>query len=252
MPTVSCPACSTSQVVEPGAAGYACTSCGTSWEFVTCQTCGSRFHSRPGSTGWTCPNCGTPHGTPAQTAPQAPSERGSRAAAPALAIKGDDLDAAPSEPLRGPQQPFDPQDPASAFPMPRRADRGGIPPWVFVAVGAVLVVVVVVVAIFLFTRGGDDAPQGATPTGSTEIKEKLCSDVRQLSVLRTDALGRAQDDLKADAAALKEAGDKATAKKVSKLVAAVGDVRTALGEQRDTTEAATAMAKAIAALDCSA
>lgn len=166
-----------------------------------------------------------------------------------MAIRGDDLDAAEPEPLRGPQSPFSDHDPT--FPMPRRADRHrSIPPWVIVAVGAA---VVALIAIFVFTRGGDDAPTGKTPSpGSAAAMEQLCSDVRQLQqVIRTDALGRAQDDLKVDATALKEAGDKATAKKVNQLIAAVGDLRTALEEQQDTTEATNAMAEAIDAVDCS-
>lgn len=247
MPTVRCPSCSTSQPVDAGAGAYTCASCGTSWEFVTCSTCGSRFHGRPGSTGWTCPNCGTPHGSSvAGTSPATPDTTQAATPVPSMAIRGDDLDATEPEPLSGPQTPFGDQDPG--FPMPRRADRhGGIPSWVFVAAGAV---VVVVIAIFLFTRGGDDAPADSTPTGSAATKAQLCTDVQQLQVLRTDALGRAQDDLKADAAALKEAGDKATAKKVNQLVAAVGEVRTALEDQADTGEATTAMAQAVAALDC--
>lgn len=163
-----------------------------------------------------------------------------------MAIRGDDLDAAEPEPLGGPQLPFTEHDPA--FPMPRRADRHrGIPSWVYVAVGAL---VVAVIAIFMFTRGGDDVPTDAPATGSAATMEQVCTDVQQLQVLRTDALGRAQDDLKADAAALKQAGDKATAKKVNQLVDAVGEVRVALEDQLDTGEATTAMAKAVTALDC--
>jgi hypothetical protein len=165
-----------------------------------------------------------------------------------MAIRGDDLDATEPEPLGGPQSPFSDRDPE--FPMPRRADRHrSIPPWAYVAVGAFIVALI---AIFLFTRGGDDAPAGASPSGSAIAKEQLCSDAGQLQqVLRTDALGRAQDDLKADAAALKEAGDKATAKKANQLIAAVGDLRTALEQQQDTSGPTNAMAQAIGALDCS-
>lgn len=246
MPTVSCPSCSTSQTVATGADSYACSSCGASWEFVTCQTCGSRFHSRPESTGWTCPNCGTPHGSAAEGSAAVPQEAAA-ASPPSLAVKGDDLDSAAQEPLGGPQLPFDPKDPGSSFPMPRRAGRRGIPPWVFVAIGAV---VVVSVAVYLFTRGGEDAPGDATPGAAVAAKEKLCTDINQLQVLRTDALGRAQDDLKADAVALKRADDPATAKRVRKLVTAVGDVRSALQNQEDTSAAVSAMSEAILALDC--
>ncbi len=237
MPTVSCPACSTARSVESGAGGYTCESCGQSWVFVTCQTCGSRFHSRPGSPGWTCPNCGTQHGSVAKAAVQPPS----------LAVKGDDLDSAAREPLGGPQTPFETPETGSPYPMPRRADRrGSIPSWAFVAVGAV---VVIVVAFLLINRGGDD-PGDLAPTGAAAAKEQACSDVRQLATLRTDALQRAQDDLKADAKELQRAGDAATAKKVKKLAAAVGDYRVALEEQRDTAAASDAMGKAIEALDC--
>jgi ribosomal protein L37AE/L43A len=246
MPTVSCPSCSTSQTVETGADAYTCVSCGASWTFVTCDTCGSRFHARPGSTGWTCPNCGTPHGTSGGASAQPPASS-PIGAAPSLAIKGDDLDAIEPEPLGGPQQPLGSNEPGSPFPMPRRADRGGIPPWVFIAAGAL--VLIVIVAVVFALRDGEEAVQ-TPPPDAAAVKATLCSDIQQLQVLRADALGRAQDDLEGDAAALKEAGDKATAKKANQLVAAVDDVRAALEEQQDIGPTTDAMANAITALDC--
>ena len=163
-----------------------------------------------------------------------------------MAIRGDDLDAAEPEPLSGPQSPFSDHDPG--FPMPRRADRhGGFPAWAWVAVGAV---VVAIIAIFVFTRGGDDPATDDAPTSAVATKQELCRDVQQLQVLRTDALGRAQDDLKAYASELKAAGDNATAKQVKQLSAAVGDYRAALEGRQDPAESLAAMGDAIAALDC--
>ena len=240
MPSVTCPACSTAQAVEPGAGGYACASCGRSWVFVACDTCGSRFHSRPDSTGWTCPNCGTPHGTAAQHGPGVTPTAAATAAPPSLAMKGDDLDEANGNPWVDHKRRSIPRILHRPTPCRGEPTEAASHPGVFVAGGAVLVVLV---AVFLFTRERlqpDDLP----PAGAAVAKEQVCTDVRQLQTLRTDALGRAQDDLKAEAKQLQSAGDAATAKKVKKLVAAVGDYRVALEEQQDTTEASEAMGTA--------
>jgi hypothetical protein len=162
-------------------------------------------------------------------------------------VRGDDLDAVPIEPFGGPQTPFADTEPDTAFPMPRRADRDGIPPWVFIVAGAV---VVALVAFFLVTRGGNDADNTASPSSAAAVTAKLCQDVQQLQTLRSDALTRTQDDLKADAVALKQAGETAAAKKVNALVKAVGDYSDALETQQDTGPATASMQKAERALPC--
>jgi hypothetical protein len=118
-----------------------------------------------------------------------------------------------------------------------------VPAWVWAAIAAVLVAAI---ALVLVTRGGEETPAAA---GATET---LCAHVRALpQTIRVDALGRAQEDLKADVQALKAEGDQATAKKAQKLIAAVGDVRDDLEHQKDTTESVAAMGKAISSIDCS-
>lgn len=233
MPNVSCPSCSTRQEITEGSKGYTCTSCGRVWEFVVCDSCGSRFHAKPGTTEWTCPTCGTAH--PSTTSPQP------------VPISGDDLEAVPPEAPVGPQQPGAGSDPGTAFPMPR-ADKVGlvsrIPAWAWAAVAAVLVVAITVI---LVTRNGNE-----TPTTGGSAMETLCGHVRGLpQTIRVDALGRAQEDLKADVRALKAEGDQATAKQVQKLIAAVAHVRDDLERQKDTTDSVAAMGKALSAIDCS-
>ena len=85
----------------------------------------------------------------------------------------------------------------------------------------------------------------------TEAIATMCTDVQQSTqVLRDDALGRAQDTLKQDAAAIKQAGDPATAKQVKVLIARIEDLRTALQEQAPTEEATAALLDARSALPC--
>ena len=243
MPTVSCPSCATRQSVDASATSYTCTACGKSWDFVVCSSCGSRYHAKPGATGWTCPNCGTAHGTAAAPPPEA-----APTPAPAMSVSGDDLDAVPPEGPAGPQQPFGTPEPGSAFPMPQADRRGGFPRWGFAVIA---VVVVAIVGVFLLTRGGDDAP-GETPAPSTdEAIATMCTDVQQSTqVLRDDALGRAQETLKEDAAAIKQAGDPATAKQVKVLIARIQDLREVFQEQGDTTAATAALGDAVSALPC--
>jgi hypothetical protein len=116
-----------------------------------------------------------------------------------------------------------------------------VPTWVWVAVVAV---VVVAIAAVVLTRGGP------APEASGSATEAMCGHIGGLQELRTDALGRAQDDLKADAAALKAEGSEDVAKQVKKLIAAIGAVRTDLQNHDDTTKSFAAMNKAIAALPC--
>ncbi len=256
MPTVSCPACSTRQTVEASATGYTCTSCSAIWEFVVCSTCGSHYHSRPGSTGWTCPNCGTPHGsavaggTAAATAPASGEGPEAQGSAP-VSVRGDDLDAAPSEQLGGPQTPYGADEPGSAFPMPQRERRAGVPPWAWVAGAAV--VVAVLSLVFILNLGGEDPGDATPPANAAAATATLCQDVQQLTqLLRDDSLGRTQTTLKQDVAALKQAGDPETAKQVRTLITAIGDLRSALRSQDDAqkNEATAAMLAAMDALPC--
>jgi hypothetical protein len=235
MPAVICPSCTTHHEVDAAAGGYTCSSCGTAWSFVVCDVCGSRFHAKPGATGWRCPTCGTPHGSAAAVSGSGP-----------MSISGDDLDTARLEVPGGPQRPGAEPDPGTSFPMPQPDRAVGIPRWAWVAVG---VLVVVVAALVVVNLGGDGEPTlPAAPAG--DPTEQLCAHVRELQVLRTDALGRAQQDLRADAKALEEQVDGATAKQVRGLVRAVGDLRDDLEQQQDTTKSVKAMGQAISALPC--
>jgi hypothetical protein len=236
MPTVSCPTCATDQNVETTATSYTCTSCGTSWDLVVCSSCGSRYHAKPGSPRWTCPNCGTVNGSAVPAATSA-----------TMSVSGDDLDSVPPEGPGGPQQPFGSTEPGSAFPMPQADRPGGFPRW---ALALIAVAVVAIIAVVLLTRGGDEEPASPAPNADAAITA-LCTHVQQLTqLLRDDSLGRAQDTIRQDAAAIREAGDAATAKQVKVLIARIQDLRVAYQEQGDTADASAAMGKAIAALPC--
>jgi hypothetical protein len=165
-----------------------------------------------------------------------------------MSVSGDDLDSVPPEGPGGPQDPFGSTEPGSAFPMPQADRPGGLPRW---ALALIAVAVVAIIAVILLTRGGDEE-SGASPTPNADVAiTTLCTHVQQLTqLLRDDALGRAQDTIRQDAAAIREAGDTATAKQVKVLIARIQELRVAYQEQADTADASAAMGKAIAALPC--
>jgi hypothetical protein len=251
MPSVRCPSCDTAQHVEAGSDGYTCSSCGTSWAFVRCRNCGARFHAKPEATTWTCPRCGLLQDASIEPAP-APEPT---AAPKPITITDAELDT-PREPPGSAFPPGlglgdDQEGPEDAFAMPHR-ESSGRPVWIWVAAAAA--VLVVGVLLFNVFFGGDDTPApqdtGAQVSGE-QATATMCANVQQIQVFRDDALGVAADQLKEDAAALKEAGERQTARQVRRLIAAIGDARQALANQEPTAGPFADLQEAIAALPCS-
>jgi hypothetical protein len=254
MPSVRCPNCDTAQHVEAGSSGYTCSSCGTEWGFVVCRNCGARFHRKPGATTWTCPRCGLLQEASSEPPPPPPAEPTTPVP---LTITDADLDK-PTEP---PGSAFPPglglgtgdEGPEDAFAMPVR-ESSGRPTWIYALVAVVAVVVVVL--LFNLILGGDDDGGEATPTdggaqvSGEEATATMCGHVQQVQVFREDALGVAAEQLREDAAALKQSGERQTAKQVKTLIAAIEDARRALAEQQDTAEPFAALQGAIADLPC--
>lgn len=252
MPSVRCPSCDTAQHVEAGSSGYACSSCGKEWGFVVCRSCGSRFHAKPGATTWTCPKCGLLQEASSEPAPPPPPEP----ATPAPMMITDAVLDAPQE---APGLAFPPglgfgsdgEGPQDAFAMPVR-ESNGRPTWIYVVAGVLALVVVVV--LFNLVFGGGDAPPPPEDTGAQVIAEQatasMCGHVQQMQLTRDAALGVVADELRADAGALKQAGERQTAKQVKAVITAIERTRKALANQQPTAKPYGQLRMAIDDLPC--
>lgn len=255
MPSVRCPSCDTAQHVEAGSSGYTCSSCGKQWGFVVCRSCGSRFHAKPNATTWTCPRCGLLQDASAEPPPPAPPEP---ATPTTVTITDADLDT-PQEPPGSAFPPglglgADDEGPEDAFAMPVRESRGR-PIWIYALVAVVAAVVLVLFFNLVFggddDGGGDGTPaDGGGQVTAEEATATMCGHVQQVQVFRDDALGVAAEQLQEDVAALKEAGERPTAKQVRAVIAAIDDAREALATQADTTAPFAALEEAITQLPC--
>ncbi|CAN5794868.1 hypothetical protein BH18ACT17_BH18ACT17_14780 [soil metagenome] len=254
MPSVRCPSCDTAQHVEAGSHGYTCSACGKEWGFVVCRSCGSRFHSKPGATTWTCPRCGLLQEASAEPPPPAPAEP----APPTPMTITDAVLDTPQEPLgsafpAGLGLGSDEEGPQDAFAMPVR-ESNARPIWIYVVGGLVALVLLVVLVRLVLNRGGDDdvtpGPDGGTQVSAEEATATMCGHVQQMQVVRDDALAEAAGQLKADAAALKSAGERQTAKQVRAVIATIAEARRAIANQQDTAEPFAALDEAIKDLPC--
>ncbi|HET9311273.1 MAG TPA: hypothetical protein VFP41_08635 [Actinomycetota bacterium] len=249
MPSVRCPSCDTAQHVEAGSGGYTCSSCGASWAFVRCRNCGARFHAKPEATSWTCPRCGLLQDASAEPPPSPPET--TTAAPKPITITDADLDTKPEPPASafppGLGLGDDDEGPEDAFAMPIR-ESSGRPPWIWVLVGVGAVIVGVLLFITIF--GGDDAPDDGGGVSAEEATATMCGHVQQIQVFRDDALGAAAEQLMEDRSALRQAGERQTARQVRQLIVAIDVAREALAEQRPTAGPFADLEEAIAALPC--
>ena len=138
----------------------------------------------------------------------------------------------------------DDEGPHDAFAMPYR-ESSRRPVWIWIVVG--LVALVVIVVLFNLFFGGDGGESDVTPE---EAIATMCGHVQQTQLVRDQALAQAQETLRADAKAIKQAGDTETAAQVRALIAVTGDLRRALANQEATADETRAQAEAIAALPC--
>jgi LSD1 subclass zinc finger protein len=221
MAQATCPSCRTEQTLPRGATGYRCVSCGREWSFSVCAECGGRFHARPGVGAWTCPRCGTRNvGT--GNVPAAP-ERIQLSGPP-----GRTRPRWPSFMVRG----------SATYPTAR-------PSWAPVATGAsAAIVVFILLRVFVFDNGAGQAQPSAM--------SQMCLHLNEFQVQRVGALRRGADLLVGDAAALRAAGDEATAKKVDRLVSAARVFANALNttDSADDAAALTKMSRARTAMPC--
>jgi hypothetical protein len=113
-----------------------------------------------------------------------------------------------------------------------------------IAIGAV-----VALALAL---GGDDATPSPTPSPSSNVDplRKVCRDLVDVQLLREDALGRAADALRADAAALRSQGDRENAAAVIDIVKAIRTYQEVAGGGGDTVAATNQLLDALAGVQC--
>lgn len=108
-------------------------------------------------------------------------------------------------------------------------------PLIVVVVAAVLVIAVV----WAFLGRGSKAPPPVSPPPSAltaaEAISKLCHDIPIDQNFRVDALNRDAQQVRTDAEAIRNAGDKATAHKAVAVAVAMENFATTLGTQGDTT-----------------
>jgi hypothetical protein len=177
------------------------------------------------------------------------------AATSPITITDADLDA-PQEPLgsafpAGLGLEDDDEGPQDAFAMPVR-ETSGRPPWIWIAGG--IVVLVVAVVLLSMVLGENDAPAPSPNSAGRAAGERatatMCGHVQQMQVFRDDALARARDQLRQDVAALRQAGERQTAKEARAVIGAIEQARRALANQQDTARPFADLEGAIAELPC--
>jgi hypothetical protein len=118
--------------------------------------------------------------------------------------------------------------------------------------GAVLAIGAVVA--LALTLGGDGAappsPTPSSPSSSVDPFRKVCRDLVDVQLLREDALGRAADALREDAAALRAKGDRKSAAAVVDIVEAIGTYQEVARGGGDTVAATNQLLDALEAVKC--
>jgi hypothetical protein len=118
-------------------------------------------------------------------------------------------------------------------------------------IGAVIAIGAVV-ALALTLGGGDDGVPSRTPSPSANADplRKVCRDLVDVQLLREDALGRAADALKQDAAALRSQGDRENAAAVDDIVTAIRTYQEVARGGGDTVAATNQLLDALAGVQC--
>jgi hypothetical protein len=131
----------------------------------------------------------------------------------------------------------------------RGISRVGVP--LPLLIGAVIAIGAVV-ALAITLGGGDDGVPSRTPSPSsnTDPLRKVCRDLVDVQLLREDALGRAADALKQDAAALRSQGDRENAAAVDDIVTAIRTYQEVARGGGDTVAATNQLLDALAGVQC--
>ena len=131
----------------------------------------------------------------------------------------------------------------------RGISRVGVP--LPLLIGAVIAIGAVV-ALPLTLGGGDDSVPSRTPSPSSNADplRKVCRDLVDVQLLREDALGRAADVLKQDAAALRSEGDRENAAAVDDIVTAIRTYQEVARGGGDTVAATNQLLDALAGVQC--
>jgi ssDNA-binding Zn-finger/Zn-ribbon topoisomerase 1 len=133
----------------------------------------------------------------------------------------------------------------------RGISRTGLP--IPLLVGALLAIAAVVVLFQVL--GGDDAGPGATPTSPTaparDPLRQACRDLVDVQLFRVQALDQAAQNLTADAAALRDEGERDLAKAVRDIVEAIRSYQDVANGGGDTQAATQQLLDALDKVDCS-
>ena len=132
----------------------------------------------------------------------------------------------------------------------RGISRVGVP--LPLLLGAV-VAIGAVVALALTLGGGDSPGPGPTPSSPSSTGDplkKVCRDLVGVQLLREDALRRAADALREDAAALRSQGDPGSARAVVKIVTAIRTYQEVAGGGGDPDAATDQLLEALAGVQC--
>jgi hypothetical protein len=131
----------------------------------------------------------------------------------------------------------------------RGISRVGVP--LPLLIGVVIAIGAVVALALTLGGGGDGVPSRTpSPSSNADPLRKVCRDLVDVQLLREDALGRAADALKQDAAALRSQGDREKAAAVDDIVTAIRTYQEVARGGGDTVAATNQLLDALAGVQC--
>lgn len=130
----------------------------------------------------------------------------------------------------------------------RGISRVGVP--LPLLVGAIVGIGAVVALAVTLGGGGGVPSRTPSPSSNADPLRKVCRDLVDVQLLREDALGRAADALKQDAAALRSQGDRENAVAVVDIVRAIRTYQEVARGGGDTVAATDQLLDALAGVQC--